>query len=102
MLQAADGFLEASKMQVDNLPQTTTAGSSLWKPRKQSGTSSSNEDALATDAEEASTQVRCDNILGSMKSPFKLETSKLLILNVHRMLLNCNLLEDPNSNIKIR
>jgi hypothetical protein len=84
-------------MRVDCLPRATTAGPSPRKPRKQRGTSPSKIDVLATDPEEASTQVRCDDILGSLKSPFRLKTSKLLVLDVHRLLLDCSLLEEPNS-----
>jgi hypothetical protein len=52
-------------------------------------------------AEEASTQVSCDDTLGPQKSPFRLRTLKLLVFNVHGTLLDCTLVDEPSPNSKI-
>ena len=102
MLLTVDGLLEARKVQVDTLPRATVAAPSPRQGRKLRGTSPPKVDAQGTDVDEASTKVRSDNILESPKSPFRQDKSKLLIFNVHRILLNCNLVEDPNLNPNIR
>jgi hypothetical protein len=101
MLQAADKLLEAAKMRVDSLPRATTGDPSPKKKKKQRQPSLPKVDAPALDAEEASTQVSSDDKIGPLTSPLTVEMSKLLVLNVHGMLLDCNLLEEPNPNSTI-
>lgn len=50
-------------MLVNNVPRAITIRPSPKKPKKQRKPSPPEIDALATDAEEASTQVRCDDML---------------------------------------
>jgi hypothetical protein len=47
-------------------------------------------------------KVRSDDILESPKFPFRQDKSKLLVFNVHRTLLDCSSVEDPNPNPSIR
>ena len=99
MLHTADKLLEAAKMRVDSVLRATTGGPSPKKQKKQrqpSPESPPKVDALALDAEEASTQVSSDDRVEPPKSPLRVEMSKLLVLNVHGMLLDCSLLQDPN------
>jgi hypothetical protein len=101
MLEAANKLLAASKMRVDSLPRAAAIGTSTKAQKKLRQSSPSKVDAPATNAEEASTHVSCDDTLGPRKSPFRLRTSKLLVFNVHGTLLDCSLVDEPNPNSKI-
>jgi hypothetical protein len=102
MLQVANKLLEVSKMRVDSVAIAIPTGPSTNPARKYRQASPPKVDAPATDTEEASTQVSSDDMSGRLKSPLKLQRSKLLVLNVHGTLLDCNLIDEPNPNRKIR
>jgi hypothetical protein len=52
--------------------------------------------------EDASNQVRCEETLVIPGSPIIAGSSKLLVLNIHGMLLDCSLLEESNPNTKTK
>jgi hypothetical protein len=87
---------------VDSFPGASTGGPSPKKTKKQRQPSPPKVDAPAVDAEEASTQVSSNDKIGPPKSPLTVQKSKLLVLNVHGMLLDCSLLEEPNLNSTIQ
>jgi hypothetical protein len=102
MLEAANELLTASKMRVDSFPRAVATRPFAKAQKKLRQPSPSKVDAPATNAEEASTQVSCDDTFGPRKSPFRLRTSKLLVFNVHGTLLDYGLVDEPNPNSKIR
>jgi hypothetical protein len=71
-VEAANELLVASKMRVDSLPIAAAIRPSAKAQKKLRQPSPSKLDAPATNVEEASTQVSCDDALGPRKSPFKL------------------------------
>ena len=101
MLQAANKLLKASKMRIDSVPIATPAGSSTKLARKYRQASLPKIDAPTTDIEEASTQVSNDDMSGPQKSPLEVQKSKLLVFNIHGILLDCSLIDEPNPNTNI-